>query len=69
MQSKRFRNQQFYPGDLVIPNWNDKESLGKGIVVEILDTRVNHCIRVLWQNGKMMDEAYVDIIVVSPVDF
>ena len=69
MLSKKFRSQQFYIGDLVIPNWNDKEGLGKGIVVEVIDDFANPYVKVLWHNGKTANEAFMDILVVSPVDF
>lgn len=68
MQSKRFRNNQFYPGDLVKPVWNDDGVHGKGIVLQVNDTVRYITVRILWQNGKIVDEAPMDVEVISQVD-
>jgi hypothetical protein len=62
MQSKKFRNQQFCKGDLVAPNWNPKQPIGLGL---ILDVQVNRwdekCITVYWQLCGLTRESPIDL--------
>jgi hypothetical protein len=62
MQSKRFRNEQFCVGDLVAPNWNPKEFIGLGLILEIQHNRWNEpSIIVYWQGTGITKEAPVDL--------
>ena len=70
MQSKRFRNQQFYKGDLVAPTWNPRVPYGLGVIVDIDYDIINSGITtpsvgVYWQNGLYQKEHLMDIKVVE----
>lgn len=67
MQSKRFRSQQFYVGDLVEPTWNPKDPMGTGIIIEIKDFghRTEPFIVVSWQLKGISSEHPIDIQVIS----
>lgn len=67
MQSKKFRSQKFYVGDLVVPTWTPKQSMGTGMIIEIKD--VGHLtepfIVVSWQLAGITKEHEMDIKVIS----
>lgn len=67
MQSKKFRSQQFYVGDLVLPTWHPKEPMGTGLIIEIKDVghRTEPFIVVSWQLDGIKREHPMDIQVIS----
>lgn len=68
MQSKKFRNYQFYVGDLVKPNWNPKEPIGLGIVIDVnFNSIYNNNITVAWQLAGTKKESEIDLILLEQV--
>lgn len=69
MQSKKFRSQRFYVGDLVEPTWNPKQPMGTGMIIEIKDIRrlAEPFIVVSWQLAGITKEHEMDIKVISQV--
>lgn len=66
MQSKKFRNQQFYVGDLVCPNWNPKKPMGLGLIIHIESNRWDEpCITVCWQIAGTTKESPIDLMVLE----
>ena len=68
MQSRKFRSQQFYSGDLVAPNWKPKQFHGFGLVLEVHENRWNErCISVMWQGVGVTKEAPMDLVLIEQV--
>ena len=68
MQSKKFRSQQFYIGDLVAANWRPEKYLGLGVILEIHENRWNErSISVLWQGIGVTKEAAMDLVLIEQV--
>lgn len=68
MQSKRFRNEQFYVGDLVGPSWSPREPLGLGIILSIEPNRWDEpCVTVYWQIIGQTKEAAMDLKLLEQV--
>jgi hypothetical protein len=66
MQSKRFRNEQFCKGDLVSPNWNTKQPIGIGLVLNVEANRWDEkCITVCWQLLGITKESPIDLNVLE----
>lgn len=67
MQSKKFRTQKFYVGDLVHPTWTPKQSMGTGVIIDIKDVggRTEPFIVVCWQLAGITKEHEMDIKVIS----
>lgn len=66
MQSKKFRSQQFYVGDLVEPNWRQKTPHGLGIIIDIETNRWDtRAITVCWQLALTTKEAPMDLNLVE----
>lgn len=65
MQSKKFRNYKFYVGDLV-RHEQDRyfDIYHHGLVLELIDG-LYPTIKILWQNGKIINEHEVDIKLVD----
>ena len=66
MQSKKFRSKQFCKGDLVGPNWNPKQPIGIGVVLEIEANQWNErCVTVCWQLLGITKEATIDLVLLE----
>ena len=67
MQSKKFRIQKFYVGDLVEPAWTPKQPMGTGLIIDIEDVgyRTEPFIVVSWQLAGITKEHEMDIKVIS----
>ena len=67
MQSKKFRSQKFYIGDIVEPNWHPKQPMGAGMIIDIKDVghRTEPFIVVYWQLAGLTKEHEMDIEVIS----
>ena len=62
MRSKKSRNQSFCIGDLVEPNWKQRNPHGLGIIIDIEQKRWDECcITVCWQLAATSKEAPIDL--------
>lgn len=65
MPSKKFRCDKFYPGDLVRHDRDTYFDIYRhGIVME-LNYGIYPTIKVMWQNGKIINEHEMDIKLVD----
>lgn len=65
MQYKRFRNNMFEIGDLVVPAWKTRKPHGFGIVYDIKQDIHKIMISVCWQLQGTTQEHITDIKVVQ----
>lgn len=65
MRSKKFRCYKFYPGDLVRHEQDRYFDIYRhGLVLELSDG-MYLTIKVMWQNGKIINEHEIDIKLVD----
>lgn len=66
MLYKKFRNDEFYKGDLVEPNWKPINPIGLGVIIDIKQHRhVGQKITVCWQLVGISIENAMDLKLVE----